>query len=86
MNLTELNIDQLGLIIDLEKSYHNHEESKIGMHKLLCMGIVPGLEIRKLSEVATCAEYRVEGNCSRIVISKELSDYIIVDTLDETIE
>ena len=81
MTLTQLGVDELGII----NSFRVMSDMS-GLNKLMVMGIVPGLEIRKLSEVATCAEYRVEGNSARIVISKELSDYILVDTLDETLE
>jgi Fe2+ transport system protein FeoA len=82
MTLTEIEVDQLALIHYIDTQEHNID----ALHKLMTMGVVGGLEIRKLGQVATCAEYRIEGVSSRLVISKDLSDYIIVETLDETIE
>lgn len=81
MTLTEIAIDDLALITCFDAHADMNEMSSI-----MRLGVVPGLEIRKLGEVATCAEYRIEGVSARLVISKELSDYIIVDLLDETIE
>ena len=82
MTLNDLQVDQLGLIRYINTQEHNEKE----LCRLMTMGIVGGLEIRKLGEVSTCAEYRVEGNSARIVIDKCLADYILVEPLDETIE
>ena len=82
MTLNDLEVDQLGLISYIDTRDHNVKE----LTKLMTMGIVGGLEIRKLGEVSTCAEYRVEGCAARIVIDKCLADYIIIEPLDETIE
>lgn len=82
MTLNDLEVDELGLIAYINTQDHN----MVGLYKLMTMGIVGGLEIRKLSEVATCAEYRVEGSSHRFVIDNCLADYIIIDKLDETIE
>jgi Fe2+ transport system protein FeoA len=79
MNLSELNTDGLALI-----SYIDYNDSNIEkLYEIMKLGVVPGVEIRKISEVSTCAEYRVEGMAPRIVIDKCLSDYIIITTLDE---
>lgn len=82
MNLNDLKVDQLGLITYVDAQEHNIEE----LYKVMRLGIVGGLEIRKLSQVSTCAEYRVEGCSARIVIDNNIADYIKVDPLDETIE
>ena len=82
MNLNELEIDELALICYIDTQEHNIKE----LTRLMTMGVVGGLEIRKLGEVATCAEYRVEGCSSRLVIDKCLADYIIIELLDEAIE
>ena len=82
MNLNDLKVDELGLILYIDTYNHNVKE----LTKLMTMGIVGGLEIRKLSEVATCAEYRVEDSSHRFVIDKCLAEYIVIDLLDETIE
>ena len=82
MTLNDLEVDQLGLISYIDARDHNVKE----LTKLMTMGIVGGLEIRKLGEVSTCAEYRVEGCHARIVIDKCLADYIIIEPLDETID
>ena len=82
MTLNDLKVDELGLILYVNTQNHNIKE----LTKLMSMGIVGGLEIRKLSEVATCAEYRVEGCYHRFVIDNCLADYIVIDTLDETLE
>ena len=81
MNLNELKIDELGIINYIDTQDHNIVE----LHRLMTLGVVGGLEIRKLSSVSTCSEYRVEGSSSRIVIDKCLADYIIVERLDEAI-
>lgn len=47
------------------------------------LGLVPGIEIRKLGEVATCAEYRIEDVSGRIVISKELGELVHAVSLDD---
>ena len=82
MNLNELEVDELGIINSIDIQDHNTQ----ALLRLMTMGIVPGLEIRKLGEISTCAEYRVEGNSGRFVIDKCLADYIIVDRLDETLD
>ena len=82
MNLNELKVDELGIICYMDTNSTNIKE----MYQLMSMGLVPGLEIRKLSQVSTCAEYRIEGVSARMVIDKCTADYIIVDRLDETIE
>ena len=79
MNLTETKVDELAIICYIDSNEKNIE----ALHGIMRLGVVPGLEIRKLSQIATCAEYRVEGTSGRLVISKDLSDYIIVDLLDE---
>lgn len=79
MQLTNLKVDELGIINHIDTQDHN----EIHLCELMKKGIVGGLEIRKISEVSTCAEYRIEGVSSRIVIDKCLSDYIFIDRLDE---
>lgn len=82
MILTNVKVDQLALINWFNTNDHNAED----MYRLMTLGLVPGVEIRKIGEVATCAEYRVENVAASLVISKELTDYIHVDTLDETLD
>lgn len=75
MNLNELEVDELGIITYIDTQDHNIKD----LHRLMTMGIVGGLEIRKLSEVSTCAEYRVEGASPRFIIDNELANYIMID-------
>ena len=82
MNLNDLEVDGLALILYIDTQDHNRQD----LYRLMTMGVVGGLEIRKLGEVSTCAEYRVEGCCHRLVIDNCLADYIMIDPLDETID
>ena len=79
MNLTDLVPDQLALISYIDYNDENVED----LYKIMRMGIVPGLEIRKISEISTCAEYRAEGMHTRIAINNELGKHIIVCSLYE---
>lgn len=80
MNINNLKIDEMGLICVIDVHL---DESQKALYKMMSMGIVEGLEIRKVGEVTTCAEYQIEGLPGRIVISKELGDYIKICKLDE---
>ena len=74
MTLNELKIDELALICEINYTEGDSKE----LCKLMTKGVVPGLEISKLGEVSTCAEYKVEGVGPRFVIDNCLGDYIIV--------
>jgi Fe2+ transport system protein FeoA len=80
MNINDLEIDEMGLICVINVQL---DESQKALYKLMQMGIVEGLEVRKVGEVATCAEYQIEGIAGRLVISKELGDYINICKLDD---
>lgn len=82
MTLTELQVDQLGIINYIDTQEHNMED----LYGFMRLGVVPGLEIRKLSAISSCAEYRIEGCCARLAISNDLADYIMIDVIDETEE
>jgi len=72
MNLNDLELNELALISYVD----TNDKNMYLLHPIMRMGVVPGLEIEKLSSVNTCSEYRVEGQ--RIVISKQAGDSIIV--------
>ena len=81
MNINDLEIDELGLINFVDVRFDDNQKA---LYKLMSMGLVGGLEIRKVGQVATCAEYQIEGVTGRIVIDNCLGDYIQVTKLDET--
>jgi len=72
MTLNDLELNELALISYIDTNSKNIHF----LHPVMRLGVVPGLEIEKLSSVNTCSEYRVEG--TRVVISKQAGDYIIV--------
>ena len=80
MNINDLEIDELGMINFVDVRFDDNQKA---LYKLMSMGIVGGLEIRKVGQVATCAEYQIEGMHGRIVIDNCLGDYIEVTKLDE---
>lgn len=76
MTLNDLEIHKLGLI-------HHIDTSDKDVIALFRLGVIPGIEIRKVSSVSTCSEYILENTAGTVVIDKCLADHIIIDELEE---
>lgn len=76
IKLDELETLKLGLI-------HYIDSNEEDIRTLFDLGVIPGIEIRKISSVKICAEYIVEHTAGTVIIDNKLAKHIVVDELYE---
>src|SRR5210317_1585223 len=82
MRLSNLPIDYCGLITDVQYTDDNIDL----IYSAMRLGVVPGLEIRKISETKTVSEFRSMDEGWTVALSKNITDYFIVDLLRDDAE
>jgi len=82
MKLSELPVDYCGLITDV-----NYTEDNIQLiYSAMRLGVVPGIEVRKISETKTVAEYRSMDDGWVVALSNNITDNFIIDILDDWLD
>ena len=82
MKLSELPVDSCGLITDVKYTEDNIQL----IYSAMRLGVVPGIEVRKISETKTVAEYRSMDDGWVVALSKNITDNFIIDILDDWLD
>ena len=77
MTLTDIPIDSLALINNVD---YNDENIEI-MYKAMRLGVVPGIEFRKISQTGSAVELRCMDDNFVVALSTDITDNIYVDLL-----
>lgn len=79
MTLTELPVDHCGLITDV----HYNDDNIQLMYSAMRLGVVPGIEVRKVTQTKTVAEYRSMDDGWLVALSNNITDNFIIELLEE---
>ena len=82
MTLTELPVDHCGLITDV----HYKDDNIQLMYSAMRLGVVPGIEVRQVTQTKTVAEYRSMDDGWVVALSKNITDNFIIDILDDWLD
>lgn len=82
MKLSELPIDYCGLITNV-----NYNDDNIQLiYSAMRLGVVPGIEVRKISETKTASEYRSMDDGWVVALSNNITDNFIIELLDDPLD
>ena len=77
MRLTDVPVDGLALIHKVDYNNENIET----MYKAMRLGVVPGIEFRKISQTGSAVELRCMDEDFVVALSTDITDNIFVDLL-----